>query len=74
MGAAVLPVADLDAVCGKIWNRETMLAPSKRLSLPDKKAMASPRYQIRPRGVRITVKSWCHILRRHRSRVVTELR
>jgi hypothetical protein len=57
MGAAVLPIADPGAIYRSIGNRETKLSRSKRLSRLDKKAKASPTYQIRSRGVRITVRS-----------------
>jgi hypothetical protein len=57
MGAAVLPIADPDGICRKIRNRETKLLRGKRLSRPDKKAKASATYQIRSRGVRITMTS-----------------
>jgi hypothetical protein len=30
MGAAVLPIADPDAICQKIRNRETVLSRSRR--------------------------------------------
>jgi hypothetical protein len=57
MGAAMLPIADPDAICRKIRNRENKLSRSRRLSRPDKIAIASAAYQIRSRGVRITVRA-----------------
>jgi hypothetical protein len=57
MGAAVLPIGDPNAICRKIRNRENKLSRSRRLSRPDKIAIASAAYQIRSRGVRIAVRA-----------------